>query len=52
MKIMVICSECGRELAGTIALHNGWHVRKHKNPATGKPCWGARRTNHKLKGHS
>lgn len=42
----VACSLCGKHLRGVEGLH-GIHVSKHKDNETGKPCWGARRTNHR-----
>lgn len=46
LTVAVVCSECGKKLRGHIGVMRGFHVSKHKN-AEGKPCWGARKVDHK-----
>jgi hypothetical protein len=43
----VICSVCGRELAGTASVHgSGFYVRRHRNGLSGSWCFGVYRTDH------
>jgi hypothetical protein len=41
----VICSRCGREMAGTPYGH-GFHVRRHRDSLVGLWCDGVDRTDH------
>jgi hypothetical protein len=48
--ILVICSCCQRELAGTPSVHGtGFYVRRHRDHRdglSGSWCWGPYRTDH------
>lgn len=49
LAVPVLCADCGKRLRGAEGVvPNRYHVRKHKDPATGWDCMGRFHTAHKL----